>query len=314
MISQSAIPVVTETPAVPSKPSTAGSPFLAMQSEINQVSTQQYVPTRISADEKEMNQIEQCFNSQESSERAKKLRSIFIPLMPLCGRNQSNGNGGHCVYGGLVGQSLHGTLIGLVHAMDDKLPVADECLSLMLMSTKAYFEKCANNDVRQLTAGHRHQVYRVGVVSSTVNGDEDLIRQETFTVSNNTEPCRREILRLIRFAHNCKSPLIDGHKRQVWQIFSSVDDLGGTMSLDEKRTEAVRRILVGHSHSQMTRGYNDFQRVLTNFRTPSGHHHHPRTHADISERAAGQGKRFHPSQDVPCCKVVHGKGPQRGLA
>ena len=118
----------------------------------------------------------------------------------------------------------------------------------MLYATETYFETCANNDVRQLTAGHRHQVYRVGVVSSTVNGDEDLIRQETFTVSNCTKACCLEIMRFIRFAHNCKSPLVEEHKKQIWKILSSVNDQGGTMSLDEQRAEAVRRILVCLAH------------------------------------------------------------------
>ena len=160
-------------------------------------------------------------------------------------------DGWYCGYSRLVGQSLRDTLTGLVHAMDDKLPIAEDRVSLMLLAIEAYFGKCANNDVRQLTAGQRHQVYRVGVVSCTVNGDEDLIKQETFTASKCTKACCLEITRLVRFAHNCKSPLIEGHKEQIWQIFSSVSNHqvnDRTLSLDEQRDEAVRRILVCPYH------------------------------------------------------------------
>ena len=149
-------------------------------------------------------------------------------------------------YGGLVGRRLNGTLLKLVHAMDEKLPVTDECLSLMLQSAEAYFERCANNDVTQLSAEIRHKVYRVGVVSTTVNGEEDLVRQETFTTTGrtSTKACSLEIRRLIAFAHNCNSPLIMEHKKQVWDIFSFVE----ATELDEKRSEAVQRILVRHCH------------------------------------------------------------------
>ena len=96
----------------------------------------------------------------------------------------------------------------------------------------------------ELSAGIRHKVYRVGVVSTTVNGDEDLVRQETFTTTGrtSTKACSLEIRRLITFAHNCISPLIMEHKKQVWNILSSVE----ATELDERRSEAVERILVRH--------------------------------------------------------------------
>lgn len=211
------------------------------------MSTCKYTPTRICAERESIEQICQCFDGQESCERAQQLRSVFLPLMAGNSHRTNQKDGGYCGYSRLVGQSLRETLTGLVHAMDDKLPILEDRASLVLLATKAYFEKCANNDVRQLTARHRHQVYRVGVVSCTVNGDEDLIRQETFTTSNCTKTCCLEIMRLVRFAHNCKSPLVEAHKDQIWQIFSSVTNHqvnDRTLSLDEQRDEAVRRILV----------------------------------------------------------------------
>jgi len=51
------------------------------QSEINQVSAPQYVPTCIAADEVATNHIRLCF-IQESVERASKRRRISVPLMP----------------------------------------------------------------------------------------------------------------------------------------------------------------------------------------------------------------------------------------
>ena len=150
-------------------------------------------------------------------------------------------------YGGLVGRRLNGTLLKLVHAMDEKLPVTDECLSLMLQSAEAYFERCANNDVTQLSAGIRHKVYRVGVVSTTVNGEEDLVRQETFTTTGcaSTKACSLEIRRL---AHHVRPqlqfPPHHGTQKAGLGYLSFVE----ATELDEQRSEAVQRILVRHCH------------------------------------------------------------------
>ena len=146
-MSQSGSPLVPSLLTASTPPSaTASIPavFSATQSEINQVSASQYVPTRIAADEVATNHIQSCFIA-ESVGRAQHLRRIFLPLMPKnleCmphnAPDHDHPGGG---YGGLVGQRLNGTLLKLVHAMDEKLPVTDECLSLMLQSAEAYFER-----------------------------------------------------------------------------------------------------------------------------------------------------------------------------
>ena len=205
----------SEIPSLPTAntpPSSVGATFLASQTEIHRVSDPHYIPTRISAEETEKKQIRQCFNSRESSERAEQLRRIFSPLMPCQTSSEDISEGilqvnpggvGGGGYGGLVGQSLNRTLTKLVHAMDDKLPVDDKRVSLMLLSIKSFFEKCANNDVNKLTAGHRRHVYQVGVASLTVDGDDNVTQQETFTESNSTKACSLEITRLLTFALRC---------------------------------------------------------------------------------------------------------------